>query len=356
MPGRSAARSRPSSGASSRTTPSSPGANSTRSTPRSNGLSKPPSSLRGGRPSPSRRPIVLHVFAEPLNPPAALAAQPSERPTAETGWLDAVRDGIAEEMRRNTEHHLFRRGHRRTRRHLRSHQEPLSGVRSRPDGRHADFRAWFYRRCARRFGDGGALHRRPDVRRLPVRGGRPDRAAGGEAALHVERPDAGADGDPGRRRRGSLRGAAPLRDIPPRLGPHSRPHRLPALDAGGCQRADEDRPSRPDPVIMLETKALFASKGPVPDGEHLVPFGVARDRATGEGPYDRQRRAARRASPGGGRHPREGRDRGRGDRSADDPAARRRDGRRERAADAPPPRRRRGLCACTASAPSSRRR
>jgi 2-oxoisovalerate dehydrogenase E1 component len=31
-----------------------------------------------------------------------------------------------------------------------------------------------------------------------------------------------------------------------------------------------------DPVIMLETKALFATKGPVPDGEHLVPFGVAR--------------------------------------------------------------------------------
>jgi 2-oxoisovalerate dehydrogenase E1 component len=31
-----------------------------------------------------------------------------------------------------------------------------------------------------------------------------------------------------------------------------------------------------DPVIMLEAKALFASRGPVPDGEHLVPFGVAR--------------------------------------------------------------------------------
>src|SRR5581483_11034800 len=31
-----------------------------------------------------------------------------------------------------------------------------------------------------------------------------------------------------------------------------------------------------DPVIMLETKALFASKGEVPVGEHFVPFGVAR--------------------------------------------------------------------------------
>src|SRR5262249_33834895 len=31
-----------------------------------------------------------------------------------------------------------------------------------------------------------------------------------------------------------------------------------------------------DPVIMLETKALFATKGEVPAGEHFVPFGVAR--------------------------------------------------------------------------------
>jgi 2-oxoisovalerate dehydrogenase E1 component len=31
-----------------------------------------------------------------------------------------------------------------------------------------------------------------------------------------------------------------------------------------------------DPVLMLETKALFASKGPVPDGDHFVPFGLAR--------------------------------------------------------------------------------
>jgi 2-oxoisovalerate dehydrogenase E1 component len=31
-----------------------------------------------------------------------------------------------------------------------------------------------------------------------------------------------------------------------------------------------------DPVLMLETKALFATKGPVPETEHYVPFGVAR--------------------------------------------------------------------------------
>ncbi len=30
-----------------------------------------------------------------------------------------------------------------------------------------------------------------------------------------------------------------------------------------------------DPVLMLEPKALFASKGPVPKGEYFIPFGVA---------------------------------------------------------------------------------
>ena len=31
-----------------------------------------------------------------------------------------------------------------------------------------------------------------------------------------------------------------------------------------------------DPVLMLEPKALFATRGEVPTGDHLVPFGVAR--------------------------------------------------------------------------------
>ena len=36
-----------------------------------------------------------------------------------------------------------------------------------------------------------------------------------------------------------------------------------------------------DPVLMLETKALFSTKGEVPTGDHLVPFGVARIARTG---------------------------------------------------------------------------
>jgi 2-oxoisovalerate dehydrogenase E1 component len=37
-----------------------------------------------------------------------------------------------------------------------------------------------------------------------------------------------------------------------------------------------------DPVLMLEMKALFATKGEVPEGEHLVPFGVARIARSGK--------------------------------------------------------------------------
>jgi 2-oxoisovalerate dehydrogenase E1 component len=36
-----------------------------------------------------------------------------------------------------------------------------------------------------------------------------------------------------------------------------------------------------DPVLFLEGKGLFASRGPVPDGEHFVPFGVAALRRAG---------------------------------------------------------------------------
>src|SRR5205823_3113644 len=44
--------------------------------------------------------VRASVYADPLNPPAALAPSSSGR-TVTTGWLDAVRDGIAEEMRRD---------------------------------------------------------------------------------------------------------------------------------------------------------------------------------------------------------------------------------------------------------------
>ena len=62
----------------------------------------------------------------------------------------------------------------------------------------------------------------------------------------------------------------------------------------------------PDPVIFCEHKALFAIKGEVPDGEHVVPLGQARDRPRGLGLHDRRARgdgAAGRRGGGAGSRP-----------------------------------------------------
>jgi 2-oxoisovalerate dehydrogenase E1 component len=60
-------------------------------------------------PEPVPSTYALHVLADPLNPPEALAPPP-DRPTVETNWLDAVRDGLAEEMRRNPDIIYFGEG------------------------------------------------------------------------------------------------------------------------------------------------------------------------------------------------------------------------------------------------------
>src|SRR5438105_12565338 len=51
-------------------------------------------------PEPNPATVRTSVYADPLNPPSALALSSSSK-TVATSWLDAVRDGIAEEMRRD---------------------------------------------------------------------------------------------------------------------------------------------------------------------------------------------------------------------------------------------------------------
>ena len=80
-----------------------------------------------------------------------------------------------------------------------------------------------------------------------------------------------------------------------------------------------------DPVIMLEPKALFASKGQVPVGEdHFVPFGVARIARPGPRPHHRRRRPDRPSRARGRGDARARRHRLRGDRPPHHHAARRR--------------------------------
>ncbi len=60
-------------------------------------------------PEPDPASVRLHVFANPINPPAAMQrGVPGE--TRQQGWLEAVRDGIAEEMRANSAIFYFGEG------------------------------------------------------------------------------------------------------------------------------------------------------------------------------------------------------------------------------------------------------
>ncbi len=80
-----------------------------------------------------------------------------------------------------------------------------------------------------------------------------------------------------------------------------------------------------DPVIFCGSKSLFASKGEVPDGEHVVPLGQAAVVREGVRLHDRRPRGDGPAGRRGGRTPpRRPRDRRRGHRPAQPRPARRR--------------------------------
>ena len=220
-------------------------------------------------PEPDPTTVRLHVFADPINPPEALRPR-AVGETRTQGWLEAVRDGIAEEMRANPAILYFgegtgeRGGSFAHTKNLwqefgaeRMVDTPISeqgftaaavgasatGARTVSDLMFADFA----------FETAG-----------------PDFPAGGQAALHEQRRDERTDGGARRRRRATQLGTASQRHLPSGLRPYARPHRLRAVEPGRRQGADEDCACEPsDPVIMLEPKALFASKGEVPVGRTL---------------------------------------------------------------------------------------
>jgi 2-oxoisovalerate dehydrogenase E1 component len=215
------------------------------------------------------------MYAEPLNPPAALRP-PVAAPTVTTSWLDAVRDGIAEEMRRDPYIMYFGEGTGErggTFAHTkglwqefgpgRMVDTPISeqgftgaalgasatGARTIADLMFADFM----------FEAAGQIILQAAKLRYM--------SNGQMNAPMVIRVGAGA-----------LRSAGPH---------HSGTYHpiwahIPGLivampatpaDAKGLMKTAL---RAFDPVIILEPKALFASKGEVPEGDHLVPFGVAR--------------------------------------------------------------------------------
>ena len=226
-------------------------------------------------PEPDPAGVFAHVYAEPLSPLAALAPRPAGS-TVETGWLDAVRDGIAEEMRRDPNILYFGEGtgerggtfgHTKNLWHEfgggRMVDTPISeqgftaaalgasatGVRTVADLMFSDFL----------FEAGGQIALQAAKLRYMSNGQM-------QAPL-VVRAGAGAVRSAGPHHSGSY---------------HTLWATVPGLivclpatpaDAKGLMKSAL-RAS--DPVLMLEPKGLFASRGEVPQGEHLVPFGLAR--------------------------------------------------------------------------------
>ena len=233
--------------------------------------------LEFARRSPMPDPATLgrHVFADPINPPEATMSRP-DAPTRQQGWLEAVRDGIAEAMRADGAILYFgegtgeRGGSFAHTKGLwaefgeqRMVDTPISeqgftaaaigasaiGARTVADVMFADFA---FEAAGQIMLQGAKLRYMSN---------------GGMSAPFVLRAAMGALRSSGPHHSGSY---------------HPIFAQMPGLivclpsnpaDAKGLMRTAL-RAS--DPVVFLEPKALYASKGEVPVGDHFVPFGVAR--------------------------------------------------------------------------------
>jgi 2-oxoisovalerate dehydrogenase E1 component len=226
-------------------------------------------------PEPDPATVRRHVFASPINPPEALRPQ-APGDTRVQGWLDAVRDGIAEEMQENPailylgEGTGERGGSFAHTKNLwaefgahRMIDTPISeqgftaaavgasatGTRTVSDLMFADFA----------FETAGQIFLQAAKLRYM--------SNGEMSAPMVVRAAAGALRSSGPHHSGSYH---PVFAHMPGLivCVPSNPADAKGLMKSALRAAD--------PVIMLEPKALFASKGEVPVTPHYVPFGSAR--------------------------------------------------------------------------------
>lgn len=226
-------------------------------------------------PEPDPSSVRRHVYQNPINPPEALKPQVA-RETRTQGWLEAVRDGIAEEMRANPHILYFGEG-TGERGGSFAHTKGLwdefgpnrmidtpiaeqgftatavgasaTGARTVSDLMFADF---VFETAGQIFLQAAKLRYMSN---------------GQMSAPMVVRVGSGALRSSGPHHSGSY---------------HPMFSHLPGLvvcvpsnpaDAKGLMKTAL---RAGDPVMMLEPKALFASKGEVPVGDCFVPFGVAR--------------------------------------------------------------------------------
>jgi 2-oxoisovalerate dehydrogenase E1 component len=227
-------------------------------------------------PEPDVTKVWDHVFAEPINPPLNYL-EPSDNPAEKVtqGWMDAVRDGIAEEMRRDPHIIYFGEG---------------TGDRGGSYGHTKNLFKEF----------GGARMIDTPICELGFTGASIGASAtgcravadlmladflfeaGGQIVLQASKLRYMSNGQAGvpmivRAGVGSVKNA----------GPHHSGSYYPVW--AHCPGLIVVVPSNPadakglfktalrasDPVIFLEQKSLLSSKGPVPTGEYYIPFGKA---------------------------------------------------------------------------------
>jgi 2-oxoisovalerate dehydrogenase E1 component len=228
-------------------------------------------------PPPDPATATLHVWADPINPPLDyLDPSANGRETVVQGWMDAVRDGIAEEMRRDPHIIYFGEG---------------TGDRG---GSYGHTKNLF-----KEFG-GGRMIDTP-ICELGFTGASIGASAtgcravadlmladflfeaGGQIVLQASKLRYMSNGQASapmviRAGVGSVKNA----------GPHHSGSYYPVW--AHCPGLIVVVPSNPadakglmktalragDPVVFLEQKSLLASKGPVPRGEYYIPFGQAK--------------------------------------------------------------------------------
>ncbi len=118
-----------------------------------------------------------------------------ERRERELTFAQAVREALAEEMRRDSTRVHFRRRRGRGRNAVQSAFRAGRRIRRRTSTRYTDLRSWLHRSWRRRCDDGPATRGRHHVRRFPDADHGSDGQPGRQSSLHVGRTLEGPDGD-----------------------------------------------------------------------------------------------------------------------------------------------------------------
>jgi 2-oxoisovalerate dehydrogenase E1 component len=219
--------------------------------------------------------VALHVYADPINPSVAILKS-APKTTALTGWLDAVRDGIAEEMRRDHNILYFGEG-----------TGERGGTFAHTKNLWAEFGGdrMIDTPISEQGFTGAAIGASATGTRVIADLMFADFTfeAAGQIALQAAKLRYMSNGQMNapvviRVGSGALRSAGPHHSG----SYHPSWAHIPGLivcmpsNAADAKGLMKTALRAFDPVMMFEPKALFASKAEVPAGGHFVPFGLAR--------------------------------------------------------------------------------